>query len=177
MFKITVFSNIKPNVLSNRLSSIRFVVDSKTEEIYWKGQNGESFIISPFHNQSRHGINGYRIYSDFPISTIIYLFDGSLGWIDDLKVSGIEYETNFTKNKFEHLNECHSNPSLQMVDSRGIFLHKDVMIVLLNNKIIMQRRTNIKKLNEELKKIEDVKDILFPASHDLFLFLEEVNVG
>ncbi|GLO68263.1 MULTISPECIES: hypothetical protein [Oceanobacillus] len=172
-FNITVFTNIKPKLLFENLTSIRFKINLKSNEVYWKGEDEKQFIISPFRHQNRNGLNGYRIYSNYPISTILYLFDGALGWIHELKVSGVESEVSLTKTRKEHLNEMISHPSLQMIDTRGIFIKDDISIILLQDKIVLQRRSKLKKLNNELKKIEAAMDLLLPSKHDLFSFLEE----
>lgn len=177
MYRITIFSKVSPATLSKQLSTVRFKVNSKTGEVFWKGESGQVFIIIPFKEQSRDGLNGYRIHSDYPISTIIYLFQGAFDWIGDVKVTGIEYEKPLAKSKQEHLNDCLAIPSMQIIDGRGLFTRNDVMVVLLDDKIVLQRRVKLKKLNEELSKIEDIQDILFPASFDLFSFLEEERVG
>lgn len=172
VFKITLFSKKDPTLLAENLTSIRFKKNPKNNDVYWEGESGESFVISPFKRQSRNGINGYRITSTYPISTILYFIDGAFGWIDDMKISGVEYETPLTKSKGEHLKELVSSASLDTIDSRGIFLKNDVSIVLLQDSFVLQRRSKLKKLNVELKKIESVRDLILPNDFDLFSFMD-----
>lgn len=173
-YKITLFSSVGAEELAEKLCTIRFNVDQKNGDVYWKGDNGEFFVISPFRQPYRYGLQGYRVYSNYPISTIMYLFKGAFGWVD-VKVTGIEYEIHYSKSKSEYLRHLMSHPSITTVDSRGIFSKQDVIIVLLNDKVVLQRRVNLKKIREEFKKIEDVKDTVFPNSHDLFSLLSEVE--
>ncbi|MFD1609815.1 hypothetical protein [Oceanobacillus luteolus] len=173
MYKITVFANIEPTVLAKNLSSIRFKVNHKNGGMYWKGEDG-FFNIIPFHNQSIQLAKGYRIYTNYPISTIVYLLDGAFNWLDS-KITGIEYQYLLSKPKLVLIKEFLANPKLKVIDSRGLFSFDDMGIVIMEDKVVFQRRTKIKKIGEELRKIEDVRDRLFPSTYDLFSVFEGEN--
>jgi len=175
MYTITVFATIEPDELANQLSTVRFKVNQKDGGVYWKGENS-FFNIIPFKNQTAQFAKGYRIYTNYPISTVSYLLEGAFNWVD-YKVSGIEYQHPFSKPKKEMVKDFLSQPILNTIDARGLFHYENMNIVLMDEKAVFQRRGKIKNLVSELQKIEEVRDILYPADFNLFSLLDNENVG
>ncbi|MGG4409415.1 hypothetical protein ABER75_11845 [Niallia taxi] len=156
------------------LKGIRFTKQKNGLE--WR-MYGSVFRIEPFQNQSRELLKGYRGYFDGDIIGGSNLFDLSISCIG-AQVTNIVCILDYpSKTSQDWINELTSRPSCKMIDPRGLFVVGDICLTIVNDSLIIQKRSrkNQKlKLIENLKQIDFIREDLSPKEFDLFSFGEEV---
>lgn len=173
MYKLTCFIPMEPNEVEEALKGLRF---TKMKNGFVWNMNGSIFRIEPFQNQSRELLKGYRVYFDGDIVGGSYLFDLSIGCLG-AQVTNIDCIMEHpTKTSQEWINDLLKIPSCKMIDAKGLFLKGDIYLTIVNDSLIIQKRSrkNQKlKLIETLKQIDFIREDLSPKEFDLFSFGEE----
>jgi hypothetical protein len=173
MFKLTCFAPIEPAKLEQLLKGIHFKPVKNGLEWY---MDGTIFRIEPFQNQPRESRKGYRIYFNGDIHGGTYLFDISLGCLG-AEVTGIEYLLEHQNMQNEDwMKDLRKRASYKLADNRGIFNKQGVGVIVMNNSITLQLRSNKNKklkIVECLEKISVIRNELMPIDNDLFSFSKE----
>ncbi|WP_190284985.1 hypothetical protein [Bacillus sp. S3] len=68
-------------------------------------------------------------------------------------------------------------PSYQMIDARGLFVKQGVGVILVNDSVTLQLRSQKGKkliMVDAIKKIDFLREELVPVEFDLFSFQEEI---
>ncbi|MEK4671093.1 hypothetical protein [Niallia sp. FSL R7-0271] len=173
MYKLTCFIPMEPDEVEEALRGIRFT--KKKDGFEWS-MNGSVFRIEPFQNQSRELLKGYRVYFDGDIVGCSYLFDLSIGCLG-AHVTSIDCIIEHPSKTYQDwITDLSKRPSCKMIDSKGLFVKGDIYLTIVNNSLIIQKRSrkNQKlKLIETLKQIDFIREDLSPKEFDLFSFGEE----
>ncbi|MFT9496316.1 MULTISPECIES: hypothetical protein [Bacillota] len=177
MFKLTCFAPIEPEKLELSLRGIHFKIVKNGFE--WH-MDGTTFRIEPFQNQPRESMKAYRVYFDGDIQGGSYLFDLSLGCMGAI-VTGVEFIMTHPKMKQDDwIKDLRKRPSYKMIDPRGLFMKGSCGVVVVNDSVTLQLRSKKNKkliMVDCLKKIDFIREELYPVEYDLFSIPAEEDIA
>lgn len=172
-YRLTVFVNQKEETMEKAWRSLRLknkhnVFELMMEDTY--------FRITPFQNQPRSSLNGYRIAFNGTLEGCMYLLDTSFGWTT-VEVTGVYcIIKDEGKSKKDWLDLLTHDLDGELVDARGLIrVNKKMVSILPEGVCIEMHAPKGKQLNtyQTLKEIDSIREMITPKEYDLFSFMEE----
>lgn len=167
MYKITCFARIDEQTFAEYLRQKGFVLGKKGYELQL---DGTFFRVHPFQNQARETFKGYRIFFTCDITSGSYLFNHVFNGIDSF-VTGVEYMEKSPIIDWEKAVKRFCERT-----GPGIYRNDKIGICIMNDTIVLLRRSKKGKRLALLRSLEEVdsirKKIINSVEHDLFSFPE-----
>lgn len=176
MYKLTLFMEQSPEVLEKKLVSIGFTKEN--EQLSFKAEQ-QTFIISPFGEVYKSKMQGYRILSNFPMESILRIFERSIRFFSP-KITAVEYLLNEDRTKESWDFYFKSRPAYKIIDERGIYRHGNVSIIfggienVLHLSIRPSRPGGELSLNKCIEELSVLVENIRPSNVDIFTYAAEV---
>ena len=176
MYKVTLFSEVLPQVLETKLKPIGF--KKIKGALVWETKDS-IFKIIPFGGEPyRTQEQGYRLFFDGSIGGALHLFDRSIGLFKP-RITAVEYLLSEERTREDWALYFASNSKYKTVDNRGIFNKGNVGIVcavdnLVNLMIRPNKPKGVLSLNKSIEELASLVEEIRPTNYDIFSYAEVI---